>query len=313
MPTTATSTGIFGLFASIFKSKDPFKRELTQSLNILERMLRTLETSKKNLESVMEEHKKKINLYSSDHEMGKILSEEIHNINGYISVINKAIYDLVKIKYRLETLFYVEEPLKELPAIVEELKSIEPVIEQINPQLLNNIKLIEQKVTSLMAISSPYIPGLTPQSPSLQEQGIAKLQQSKPIAGTQTMIAVDKPTGVKVEEKPTEITSRVKNAVKTSQTIRSVETREAPRVLEQPLQQQTVGLHGETRELFEPALIRSNVPLNVVEEWILHELKLNGGVLNLKLFEAKYGVSKEVVFEALRSLEAKGRVKLRRK
>jgi DNA-binding GntR family transcriptional regulator len=51
----------------------------------------------------------------------------------------------------------------------------------------------------------------------------------------------------------------------------------------------------------------------VVEEWILHELKLNGGVLNLKLFEAKYGVSKEVVFEALRSLEAKGKIKLRRK
>ena len=313
MPTTATSTGIFGLFASIFKSKDPFKKELTQSLNILERMLRTLEASKKNLESVMEEHKKKINLYSSDHEMGKILSDEIHNINGYISVINKAIYDLIKVKYRLETLFYVEEPLKELPAIVEELKSIEPTIEQINPQLLNNIKLIEQKVASLMAISSSYIPGLIPRSPSLQDQGIAKLQQSKPITSAQTMIAVDKPTGVKVEEKPMETTAQVKSAIKTPQIAKGVETREAPKVLEQPLQQQVAGLHGETRELFEPALVKSNVPLNVVEEWILHELKLNGGVLNLKLFEAKYGVSKEVVFEALRSLEAKGKIKLRRK
>jgi flagellar biosynthesis chaperone FliJ len=313
MPTTATSTGIFGLFASIFKSKDPFKKELTQSLNILERMLRTLETSKKNLESVMEEHKKKINLYSSDHEMGKILSDEIHNINGYISVINKAIYDLIKVKYRLETLFYVEEPLKELPTIVEELKSIEPIIEQINPQLLNNIKLIEQKVASLMAISSSYIPGLIPRSPSLQDQGIAKLQQSKPITSAQTMIAVDKPTGVKVEEKPMETTAQVKSAIKTPQIAKGVETREAPKVLEQPLQQQVAGLHGETRELFEPALVKSNVPLNVVEEWILHELKLNGGVLNLKLFEAKYGVSKEVVFEALRSLEAKGKIRLRRK
>jgi exonuclease VII small subunit len=313
MPTTATSTGIFGLFASIFKSKDPFRKELTQSLNILERMLRTLETSKKNLESVMEEHKKKINLYSSDHEMGKILSDEIHNINGYISVINKAIYDLIKVKYRLETLFYVEEPLKELPAIVEELKSIEPTIEQINPQLLNNIKLIEQKVASLMAISSSYIPGLIPRSPSLQDQGIAKLQQSKPNTSAQTMIAVDKTTGVKVEEKQMETTAQVKSAIKASQTVGAVETREAPKVLEQPLQQQVAGLRGETRELFEPALVRGNVPLNVVEEWILHELKLNGGVLNLKLFEAKYGVSKEVVFEALRSLEAKGKIRLRRK
>jgi len=313
MPTTATSTGIFGLFASIFKSKDPFKKELTQSLNILERMLRTLEASKKNLESVMEEHKKKINLYSSDHEMGKILSDEIHNINGYISVINKAIYDLIKVKYRLETLFYVEEPLKELPTIAEELKSIEPIIEQINPQLLNNIKLVEQKVASLMAISSSYIPGLIPRPPSLQDQGIAKLQQSKPITSAQTMTAVDKPTGVKVEEKQMETTAQVKSAIKASQTVGAVETREAPKVLEQPLQQQVAGLHGEARELFEPALVRSNVPLNVVEEWILHELKLNGGVLNLKLFEAKYGVSKEVVFEALRSLEAKGKIRLRRK
>ena len=200
-----------------------------------------------------------------------------------------------------------------MPTIVEELKSIEPIIEQINPQLLNNIKLIEQKVASLMAISSSYIPGLIPRSPSLQDQSIAKLQQSKPITSAQTMTAVDKPTGVKVEEKQMETTAQVKSAIKASQTVGAAETREASKVLEQPLQQQVAGLHGETRELFEPALVRSNVPLNVVEEWVLHELKLNCGVLNLKLFEAKYGVSKEVVFEALRSLEAKGKIRLRRK
>ncbi|MEM4826765.1 MAG: hypothetical protein QXK07_01815, partial [Desulfurococcaceae archaeon] len=56
-----------------------------------------------------------------------------------------------------------------------------------------------------------------------------------------------------------------------------------------------------------------NVPLNVVEQWILLELKQTAGILDLSAFEKKYGVPRALVLEALRSLESKSVVKVRRK
>ncbi|MEM4934129.1 MAG: hypothetical protein QXN82_04630, partial [Desulfurococcaceae archaeon] len=132
MALSATSAGIFSKLYSVFKSRDPLKREILQSAGIIDRMLRSLETSKKNLETAIEEHKKKLKVQGDDKELAKIIDDEIRNIYGYLSMITKTIYDLARVKYRLETLFYVEEPLKIIPEVLEELRSVEPVIEKIN-------------------------------------------------------------------------------------------------------------------------------------------------------------------------------------
>ncbi|MEM4933258.1 MAG: hypothetical protein QXN82_00160, partial [Desulfurococcaceae archaeon] len=61
------------------------------------------------------------------------------------------------------------------------------------------------------------------------------------------------------------------------------------------------------------AVVESSVPLHVVEQWLLNELKVSGGVLDIRLFEKKYGVTREVVLEAIRSLEARNIIRVRRR
>ncbi|MEM0001614.1 MAG: hypothetical protein QXW93_05215 [Desulfurococcaceae archaeon] len=334
MPTTVSTSSIFGKFTSIFKSKDPLKREIIQSASILDRMLRSLEFSRKNLETAIEEHKKKLKLQSGDDEMARIIDEEIRNIHGYISIINKTIYDLARVKYRLETLFYVEEPLKVLPEIIEELRAVEPVIEKINPQLINHIKSLEQKVASIMTLSSSYIPGYTAgfntrvsdrtsQANMLSEQSMETqrvvlpdkkkektppqmldqrlvqsnaglIQQNNNQLNAETKPAVTKPTRIHTEN-----TNSVSNEIPVSKGNEQVK--------ELVSSIHDVNVNPSTNTAV------TNIPLNIVEQWILEELKITGGIIDLKLFETKYGVSRNVVLEALSSLESKNLIRIRRK
>ncbi|MEM4601868.1 MAG: hypothetical protein QW808_03100, partial [Desulfurococcaceae archaeon] len=149
MSATIASPGVLSRFLSLFKNRDPAKKELVQSVTMLDKLLRSLEISRKNLEAVAEEHRKKMRSQGDDKELTKILDEEVKNIYGYLSMLTKTVYDLTKVKYRLETLFYVEEPLKVIPEVLEELKAIEPSIEKINPQLINQVRALEQRVASI--------------------------------------------------------------------------------------------------------------------------------------------------------------------
>jgi hypothetical protein len=64
---------------------------------------------------------------------------------------------------------------------------------------------------------------------------------------------------------------------------------------------------------YSQAVVYANIPLHIVEDWVLQELKINSGVIDLRVFEAKYGVSKKLVLEALNSLESKNLIRIRRK
>ena len=332
MPTTVSTGSIFSKFTSIFKSKDPLKREIIQSASILDRMLRSLEFSKKNLETAVEEHQKKLKLQGDDNEMAKILDDEIKNIHGYISIINKTIYDLARVKYRLETLFYVEEPLKVLPEIIEELRAVEPVIEKINPQLINHIKSLEQKVASIMTLSSSYIPGY---NPSLNSRVLSKASDTtlpqEPIKTTQQPLFIEKKIeSVKTSSQELEhaqtthststLTSKTKTTSSSEVNLtpgrqsysQPIRTESFSAKAEEPVKEQvstplSINVDPTTRTLV------SNVPLHVVEQWILNELKISGGILDLRLFETRYGVSRSVILEALNSLESKNLIKIRRK
>lgn len=281
----ATSGSIFGRFLSLFKARDPLKREIVYSINTIDKILRSLEITKKSLETVAEEHKKKIKASSDDKELVKILEDESRNIQGYLNLMTKSIYDLTRVKYRLETLFYVEEPLKVLPEVLEELRSIEPVIEKINPQLLSQIRTLEQKVAGLLAISSmstpiPHVPSTLRTAPEHEVQ-----RQSSPVHKKTLQKAEEK-----VEKTPVQV---VKEAMPTQ--VPAKPNAE----LQPPLQ---------TAPLKE-----INIPLHIVEQWILLELKQTAGILDLSSFEKKYGVPRTVVLEALKSLESKNLVRVRRK
>ena len=282
-------------FLSIFKPRDPLKRETLQSITILDRMLRELESSKKNLETVAEEHKKKLKVTGDDRELIQIIDEEVKNIHGYLSLIVKTIYDLTRVRYRLETLFHVEEPLKMLPEILEELKAVEPVIEKVNPQLLNHIKALEQRVTNIMTISSPYIPGLTPSIVKSSENSSIKTQ----LTPLQTTPRIKQPQPVQQKsEQTSEKTETIKEISKTAESINL-----------RP--QQPIPLEQINTSQVKPTSF--DVPIHVVEQWLLNELRITAGVLDLSVFEKKYGVPKNTILEALKSLESKGQVRVKRK
>ena len=303
MAITVSNSGIFSRFISMFRSRDPLRKEILRAASILERMLRSLEASKKNLESSIEEHKKRLKVESNDKELAKIIDEEVRNIYGYLSMITKTIYDLVRVKYRLETLFYVEEPLQILPEVLDELRSIEPAIEKINPQLINQIKALEQRVASLMALSSSYIPGISSVPPS--SLSTESSRQASEV--------------VKVVAQPPKIEKSATSSVTTPITI--AESTREPRPAKKAEFVQALSPTSKHQEEKAPrevdnstlTLVETNVPLHVIEQWVLSELKVSGGVLDLKLFERKYGVKRDLVLEALRSLEAKNLVRVRRK
>lgn len=313
MSLSASNTGILGRFASIFKPKDPLKREIIQSASIIDRMIRSLEFSKKSLENIAEDHKKKLKTQGDDPELKRILDDEIRNINGYISIISKTMYDLTRIKYRLDTLIYVEEPLKILPEIIEEVRAIEPVIEKINPELINHIKSLEQKVASILAISSSYIPGVTRISEPQTTMQPTTIKEVKTLPSTAEKTPAPRSKSQLNEPINTSNTSTSTQQIKTSVTEtkktekeRKIEALEVPKPI-------TNQIESSTTKESSLALVSSNIPLNVVEQWVLEELRINNGILDIRSFERKYGVARNLVLQALASLESKNLVKIKRK
>jgi hypothetical protein len=275
----ATSQSIFGKLFGAFKPKDPLKREIAESINTIEKMLRALEITKKSLETISEEHKKRLKITESDRELSRIIEEEVRNVRGYIDLIAKSIYDLMRIKYRLETIFYVEEPLKILPEVLEELKNLEPVIEKVNPQLLSQVRMLEQRVAGILAMSSigmPTIQQTYSSGQQIEERAKHAEVQVTTRAEKEPQVARDAALASKDQQLPAQV---------------SIHASSAPQA---PISQVI------------------SVPLSVVEQWILHELSITAGILDVRAFEKKYGVSRDTILEALKSLEAKNLVKVKR-
>ncbi|MFZ8791419.1 MAG: hypothetical protein ACO2OS_03955 [Thermosphaera aggregans] len=265
----------FGKLTGLLRARDPMKKSILESVATLDRMIRTIESSKKSLDSVLEEHQKRVKLLNTegDKEFQDIINEEISNIVGYKTLFEKAILDLARVRYRLETLAYVEEPMKELPAVMEELQRIEPEVAKIAPDLLNQLRSLRKKVEDII-IETAAEP-----SPSITGKAVANTAKValRPRVEKQesTLLPPPPPTEVKVPEG-------------------NIEVKEQPQaiVVEKP----------------EPV----EVPLHVVEQWLLDELRSKGGILDVSNFTSKYRVKKEAVYLALRSLESKGVIKLKR-
>lgn len=308
-----SNASVFSRFTSIFKPKDPMKREIIQSASIIERMIKNLEFSKRNLENILEDHKRRVKSSTEDPELKKILEDEIRNISGYLSIIGKTLYDLAKIKYRLETLMYVEEPLKVLPEIIEEVRTIEPLIEKINPELLNHVKTLEQKVASILAISSSYIPGLTRPIETTEKHQETQVRDVK----QQPLPFVQQILSNKTERKPSDqITHKTTQVITQPSTQREKETsskltREGPVKLPEQLTTSAPSVQASGDQ--SSALVTASIPLHIIEQWIIEELRVNSGILDVKAFERKYGVSRELVMKALSSLESKNLIRIRRK
>ncbi|MCY0867864.1 MAG: hypothetical protein OWQ48_01335 [Desulfurococcus sp.] len=277
--------GFFGRLLGVFKPKDPFVKSIEESIVLLDRMIRSIESSKKGLEFTLEEHKRKMRVTGGqDKALQEIIDEENKNIAGYLNLFTKVYYDLMRVRLRLETITQVQEPMKVLPEVLDELKRIEPDVEKINPQLLSLMRMIEQKVGSIqLATDSSTLPQ------AVLSKYMVRGEQVPQRVSSSIVEEVGSKTPEKIPLPPVE-SGRLENK---SQSTVSVEA----------------GLkHAEDSG----TASRIEVPVHVVEQWILAELREKAGILDIQYFTAKYRVPRDRVYEALRRLEEKGLVKLKR-
>ena len=267
MSSAVARGGLLSRIIWALKPKDPTTKNLYDAIVILERMINSLESSKRSLKAVVDEHAKRSKMAAQDGktEFQAIFDEEIKHISSLMAIFEKVTYDLVRVRYRLETLTLVEEPMKMLPEVIRELQDLRPEVERIAPELTTMLNEVERKVSSIMAVSNLGSSTLTlplPKKHVQEAQGDAKTAapaQLPPLPPTETPLS-----------------SRQGR----------VEKREVA--------------------------VETPVPTNVVAQWVLDELRGSGGILDLPSFTSKFRVSKEKVFEALRYLEEKGIIKVKR-
>ncbi|MEM0342559.1 MAG: hypothetical protein QW387_07500, partial [Desulfurococcus sp.] len=281
--------GFFSKLLWVFKPKDPFVKNIEESIVLMDRMIKSIEASKKSLEITLEEHKRKLKLSGTqDRELQEIIDEENRNIMGYLNLFTKVYYDLTRVRLRLETITQVQEPMKVLPEVLEELKRIEPEVEKINPQLVSLIRMIEQKVGSIkVSTDSSSIP--QPLINKYMSQKNEEKTPVKPIENIEALVppaTVDEGARAAVKTPPPPPSNNVQQALK-------------------PIEVEPEFQRGSVES-------RDEVPLNIVEQWVLAELRSKAGILDIQYFTSKYRVSRDKVYEALRRLEEKGLVRLKR-
>ena len=286
---TGSRGGFFSKLLWAFKPKDPFVRNIEESIVLMDRMIRSIEASKRSLEITLEEHKRKLKLSGvQDKELQEIIDEENRNIMGYLNLFTKVYYDLTRVRLRLETITQVQEPMKVLPEVLEELKRIEPEVEKINPQLVSLIRMIEQKVGSIkVSTDSSSIP-----QPLINKYMSQKNEEKTPVKPVENIEALVPPATVD---------ERARAAVKIPPPPPSNNGQQASKPVEVEPEFQRSSIES-----------RNEVPLNIVEQWVLAELRSKAGILDIQYFTSKYRVSRDTVYEVLRRLEEKGLVRLKR-
>ncbi len=154
---TSWNKGFFSKLIGLFRGPhDPTLRNIQEAIYVLEKMANFIDSTKKTLENKYEEHQRRAKLFASEgkKEYEKIFIEESRHIASLISLFTKVHFDIVRVKHRLETLTLVEEPMKLLPEIAQELDMIKPEIERIAPELTTLFYEVRRRVNSIMASSN---------------------------------------------------------------------------------------------------------------------------------------------------------------
>jgi len=150
------SNSIFNkLFGLLRGPRDPLIRNIHEAIIVIDKMNNFIASTRRNLENMYEEHKRRAKIFASEgkRDYEEIFIEELKHIASLISMFDKVHYDLMRVRYRLETLTIVEEPMRLLPEIVQELEMIKPEIEKIAPELASMLIEVERKVNSVMSSS----------------------------------------------------------------------------------------------------------------------------------------------------------------
>jgi len=148
------SGGLWSKLIGLFRGpRDPVTRNIREAVYMLDRMASFIDSTRRALESKYEEHQRKAKLFASEgkKEYQAIFEEESKHISTLLALFTKVYYDVIRVRYRLETITLVEEPLKLLPEIAQELDAIKPEIEKIAPELTSMLYEVKRRISSIMS------------------------------------------------------------------------------------------------------------------------------------------------------------------
>jgi len=151
------NTNLWSKLLGLFRApKDPVLKNLRESIYMLDKMASFIDSTRRVLEEKYEEHQRRAKLYASEgkREYQAIFEEESKHISTLLTLFSKVYYDLIRVRYRLETISMVEEPMKLLPEIAQELDMIRPEIERIAPELTVMLHEVRRRIASIMATTS---------------------------------------------------------------------------------------------------------------------------------------------------------------
>jgi len=172
---------LFGLFRT---PKDPVLKNLRESIYMLDKMASFIDSTRRMLEEKYEEHQRKAKLYASEgkREYQAIFEEESKHISTLLTLFSKVYYDLIRVRYRLETISMVEEPMKLLPEIAQELDMIKPEIERIAPELTLMLHEVRRRIASIMATTSTSLETFTTLYNDEKSSSSAEVKESEQVA-----------------------------------------------------------------------------------------------------------------------------------
>jgi len=151
------NTNLWSRLLGLFRApKDPVLKNLRESMYMLDKMASFIDSTRRVLEEKYEEHQRRAKLYASEgkRDYQAIFEEESKHISTLLTLFSKVYYDLIRVRYRLETISMVEEPMKLLPEIAQELDMIKPEIERIAPELTVMLHEVRRRIASIMATTS---------------------------------------------------------------------------------------------------------------------------------------------------------------
>jgi division protein CdvB (Snf7/Vps24/ESCRT-III family) len=154
---TNWNNGFLAKLLGLFRSpRDPTLKNIQEAIYVLDKMANFLDTTRRTLEDKYEEHQRRAKLFASEgkRDYERIFVEESRHIANLISIFTKVHFDIMRVRHRLETLTLVEEPLKLLPEIAQELDMIKPEIERIAPELTTLFYEVRRRVNSIMSSSN---------------------------------------------------------------------------------------------------------------------------------------------------------------
>ncbi|WP_440059849.1 hypothetical protein ACSU1N_01410 [Thermogladius sp. 4427co] len=274
LSSTLRSGSIWSRLFWKLKPKDPTIKNLYDAIVILDKMINSIESSKKSLKLAVEEHTKRSRFAAQEgrSDIQVIFDEEMKHISNLIGIFEKISYDLLRVRYRLETLTLVEEPMKLMPEVIRELQDLRPELERYVPELTAMFNEVERKVASIMAVSN--LEPLAMTVGSFRKTSGENKDEIKP--SIQISLPPLPPQDELVSKKGKDDYSKNAQAVRIA------------------------------------SLEKLDVPINVIAQWLLEEIRSKGGILDVQSFVSRYKVSKEKVYEALKSLEDKGVIKIKR-